>query len=238
MKINDKIISIPPFISTTWDNVASLHMEGNILVIGLMDGSRVDVPDLPEAIIQQMFDQHALIVEQEEDEPEIEISGMDPFSIFETLSNTFQLGLSGMEGLGMPLGHNPDQAGAPPIPAELLAKIAQLAKLIAPEGEVEDLPKPEPHCNCAYCQVARALRASMPGASEEEEEHPHKGDEVEVSDEDLLFRQWDIHQKSEHLYEVTNRLDPTESYQVHLADPVGCTCGVKNCEHLLAVLRS
>ncbi len=140
--------------------------------------------------------------------------------------------------MGMPMGHNPEQADSPPIPAELLSKIAQLAKLIAPGGETGDLPKAEPHCNCVYCQVARALRDVVEGDDVPKPVPTHASGEDVVSDEDLQFRQWDITQKGGNLYQVTNRLDPNESYQVHLAEPVGCTCGATNCEHVLAVLRS
>ena len=78
------------------------------------------------------------------------------------------------------------------------------------------IPKAEPHCNCTYCQIARAIQAG----SLELGEH----DEVEeVSEEDLKFRDWDIEQKSEEIYEVTNPIDQNEHYQVFLGNPVGCT---------------
>ena len=37
---------------------------------------------------------------------------------------------------------------------------------------------------------------------------------------------------------VTNPLDANEHYNVFLGDPIGCTCGQKNCEHIRAVLNS
>ncbi|NGX33463.1 MAG: hypothetical protein K1060chlam4_01531, partial [Candidatus Anoxychlamydiales bacterium] len=40
------------------------------------------------------------------------------------------------------------------------------------------------------------------------------------------------------LYRVTNPLDENEHYSVFLKDPIGCTCGKKNCEHVKAVLNS
>ena len=60
----------------------------------------------------------------------------------------------------------------------------------------------------------------------------------QFSEDDLKFRDWDIEQKSEELYEVTNPIDQNEHYQVFLGNPVGCTCGKKNCEHIRTVLNS
>jgi hypothetical protein len=236
MKINDKLISIPPYISTTWDNVAALQKDGSKCIIVLIDGSRVEVPDLSEEVIERLFDQHATIIEQQEEEEEPE-SAQNPFQGLSGLGDSFQLGLTGIDGMSSVMGHNPDQSDGPILPPELLSKVAQLAKLVAPQN-LEELPKAEPHCNCVYCQVARALRSEMGEEAEELEEITSEADAEEVSEEDLNFQQWDIKQTAEHMFEVTNRLDAHEVYHVHLAEPVGCTCGVANCEHLLAVLRS
>jgi hypothetical protein len=78
-----------------------------------------------------------------------------------------------------------------------------------------------------HCQIAKALHGELP---EEQEE--------EVTDEDLKFRLWDIDQTGDKLYVVTNPLDSKEYYNVFLGDPIGCTCGEKNCEHIRAVLNS
>ena len=60
----------------------------------------------------------------------------------------------------------------------------------------------------------------------------------EISEEDLRFREWDIEQKGENLYLVRNPLNQKEEYNVFLGNPVGCTCGKDNCEHIRTVLNS
>ncbi len=92
-------------------------------------------------------------------------------------------------------------------------------------GVSEAFPKPEPHCNCPHCQIARAMH----GIEKQELEEP-------VSDEDLKFRDWEIKQTGEKLYSVTNPIDPSEQYTVFLGEPVGCTCGHSHCEHIKSVL--
>ena len=97
-----------------------------------------------------------------------------------------------------------------------------------PKQDRKTLPKAEPHCNCTYCQITRTLSH----AQQEEEQ------DEEVTEEDLRFRSWDIEQKGDQLFTVTNPLDKAETYQVFLGHPVGCTCGKKKCAHIEAVLRS
>ena len=63
------------------------------------------------------------------------------------------------------------------------------------------------------------------------------GEEI-VSDEDLAFRDWEIKQTTDEKYQVTNPLDANEQYNVFLGNPLGCTCGEKNCEHIRAVLST
>jgi hypothetical protein len=80
-----------------------------------------------------------------------------------------------------------------------------------------------------HCQVARAIH---------NESSLKKENEDIVTEEDLRFRIWDIHQTGEKLYTVTNPLDPREQYNVFLGSPLGCTCGQNNCDHIKAVLSS
>lgn len=237
MKITDKILSIPPFISTTWENVSSLHLNGSDLCISLLDGAQVVVPHLSEETLTTLFEHHARITESQLEEEEK--ASTNPFAAFENLGGlplfgSMGGGLSDWMGMGNPMEHNPAQSEAPDLPLELLSKVAQLTKMLAPE-QLGELPQPVPHCNCMHCQLARALQkeegASTSDQGELEEDEP-------VKDEELSFCQWDISKVSDHLYQVRNRLDESEMYQVHLADPVGCTCGQSNCEHILAVLRS
>jgi hypothetical protein len=62
--------------------------------------------------------------------------------------------------------------------------------------------------------------------------------EEEVSPHELKFREWDIQQAGDKLYNVSNPFDKGEQYQVYLGNPVGCTCGKSKCEHIVAVLNS
>ncbi len=93
--------------------------------------------------------------------------------------------------------------------------------------------KPEPHCNCPHCQVARSLH--------EEENEQERSEEIdldqEVKDDELHFQEWEIEQKGDHLFSVTHRLDQ-KSYNVYLGDPIGCTCGQEKCEHVKVALQN
>ena len=134
--------------------------------------------------------------------------------------------------MGTLLQHNPEQADGPDLPPEVLEKITQLSKAMGID-DPEAAPKPEPHCNCMRCQIAKAMQAGL-----EKEERPAEEPEEIVSDEELKFCSWDIKQTEDKLYCVTNRLDEKEHYHVYLGDPIGCTCGQTHCEHIRAVLDS
>lgn len=221
MKITDKILSIPPYISTAWKNIVSMHVEsrpyGHVLIIELITGNKVEVPNLDPKIIDQVFAVHAQVLEQE---------GKTSTAV---TTQTFSFPLPfPIEGLTSVLQHNPEQADTPPLPPEMLEKIQSL-KGALPE-DLTSMQKAEPHCNCPYCQITRAITG--------EEAAPAALPEEEVSEADLQFRTWDIKQESERLYSVTNPLDGKEHYNVFLGEPLGCTCGNKNCEHIQAVLRT
>jgi hypothetical protein len=127
------------------------------------------------------------------------------------------------------LQHNQAQSNMPDLPQEILNKIKSLSQFLSKE-DAEFLPKAEPHCNCMHCQLARAISSEKESNAIEEEEV--------ISEEDLRFRSWDIEQSGDKLYTVKNPLDHQEQYNVYLGDPIGCTCGQKNCEHLKAVLNT
>ena len=135
--------------------------------------------------------------------------------------------LPGIEGMSSLIHHNLEQSSSPDLPKELLDKMVDIAKSIGVE-DISSLPKAEPHCNCPHCQIMRAFHASSGPLLVEEE----------VSEEDLQFKSWDIHQDGDQLYTVTNPLAQEEHYSVFLGDPIGCTCGQKNCEHIQAVLHT
>lgn len=232
IKVTDKILSIPPHISTSWSRIAALHVKGGVLAITLIGGEIVQIPNLDSETIQLIFQHHAVYLEKEQssglahndlsklknwigqDEPSIRLA--------------FGSSVEGIEGM---MQHNPSQSNSPDLPPEILQKIGAISKIIAPSDEME-FPKAESGCNCFFCQIARALNPESQASSVAMIEEPS------ISDEDLHFQEWDIKQIDGKLYSVTHRLDGHEKYNVYLGEPVGCTCGKQGCEHILAVLKS
>ncbi len=230
MKINHKMLNLPPYISTPWKNISALLVEdrgfGLILIVQLHNGTRIDIPGLDKTLIQTIFEAHSQFMEEEmASRP----TPLTPSIKEDFLPFRFSIG-SGIEALGSAMQHNPEQKNLPDLPPEVLAKITGVAKVLGIDDPYT-LPKAEPHCNCAHCQIAKALH----GQSRPVEQSA--AEEV-IKDEDLSFRTWDIKQPGEKLYVVSNPLDAKEQYNVYLGDPIGCTCGQKNCEHIRAVLNS
>lgn len=226
MRITRKILNIPPYISTAWKNVASLLVEerglDRILIIELQNGSRVEIPGLEPPLIAAIFETHTKVLEEETSPRDL-----TPFPRREEMP-PFRFGIgSGMDTVSA-MHHNVEQKDAPPLPPEILTKIISIARVLG-IFDPHALPKPEPHCNCVHCQIARNLQGQI-GHSENFDD--------EVKDEELKFRVWDIKQTSENLYTVSNPSDQKEVYNVFLGEPIGCTCGQKNCEHIRAVLNS
>lgn len=235
MKINEKVLNIPPYLSTTWHLISSIHMTGNLLVVTLKDGNTINIPGLQQEIIDSIFLHHAESLEKgSQDFP---IPRGNP-SFLQNLNPSaagpsFQLALGSLDGLNQIMQHNPEQADAPELPRELLQKITSITKILASDDSII-LPKAEPSCNCFHCQIARAFAPTedvlLQAESSEEKDA--------ISDEELQFQQWHIQQTNDQLFIVTNKLDEKEQYQVYLGEPLGCTCGKSGCEHLLAVLKS
>lgn len=246
MKINTKILSIPPYISTAWKNIASLHVEsqdqGLNLVITLLSGAKIEIPLMEPQIIEVIFAAHSQVLEQEERAlqpkpiPKLPLNLIPEQEQILSLQFPGKVFLSNIDHLTSLAQHNPEQADMPDMPEDLLQKVTQLAQTIG----IDDpgaIQKPEPHCNCMHCQIARAIHK---GVDEAKIANPktEQGEEEIVTDEDLKFKTWDIAQTGEKLYQVSNPLDAKEQYCVFLGDPVGCTCGEKHCEHARAVLSS
>jgi hypothetical protein len=230
IKISDKIISYPPYVSTTWENIKSLRTEPSstgqeFLVITLSDGYRVKIPDVEPKLKDLIFNTHLNFIEQK-NEP------ASPLPSFDLKTMPLKFGVGAFDSIGGALQHNPSQSHLPDLPIEVTEKIKNITKLISPE-ELSFLPKAEPHCNCMHCQLAKAMHNSLENTTNTE-----TFIEEEVSDEDLKFRLWDIQQSADKLYVVKNPSDHLEQYSVFLGDPIGCTCGNKNCEHIKAVLNS
>jgi hypothetical protein len=247
VKIDEKLICIPPYISTTWDQVTFLKSEEDpethlfTLAIHLADGKEVLIPNLDSSLIDIAFSAHIKHLEKKggslprpkEESKTIgallqQLTGLTP----EQLANVpIRFGIAGIEGMpGMEvLQHNLNQANTSDMPPEVLEKISGMIKMMT-NGDIAAFPKPEPHCNCPHCQVARSIH----GISKNEEPQALEA----VSDEELKFRDWDIAKRGDQLYIVTNPLDPKEHYSVYLGSPIGCTCGQPHCEHIKAVLYS
>ena len=237
MKINKKILSIPPYISTSWDHVLALKMKNSDLVVCLTDGHTIDIPGLKPEIVEAIFFCHASYLESQEKRQQQQSRSNHPFNFLETeneAASPFRFGFGTFDALGSSLQHNPSQANGPDLPQEVLSKITAIAKIVAPDSAV-DIPKPEPKCNCIHCQIARAIQIGINGPEAQSEEGEM---EEEIKPEDLHFQQWEIEQSGDKLYTVINRLDAKERYSVFLGHPVGCTCGKQGCEHILAVLKS
>lgn len=230
IKITEKILSIPPYISTLWSRIAAIHVKENVLCIALMNGETVHIPNLAADTLESIFHHHALYLEKDHltSSENIETSKLRNGKDLGEPAIQFAFGTS-MESLGSMMQHNPNQANAPDLPPEILQKIGAIAKLIAPSDEQLITPAAEPNCNCFQCQIARVLK---PAGTHEDHVEPI------VTHEELQFQQWTITPAGDQLYSVVNRLDEHEKYHVYLGEPVGCTCGHAGCEHILAVLKS
>lgn len=239
IKINDKALSIPPYISTSWKNINTLYTKEKehqiFLIILLHSGTTIEIPYLDPSIIDAIFFAHKKFLE-EEAKKQLEVKKVPFFpkegKLSFSLSSPFPLmgPVEGAESLGTLLQHNPEQAEVPDLPPEILNKIVSVSSSLGMDLDQMNIPKGEPHCNCVYCQIAKALQKGSEIFRTQEEE--------EISDADLQFRSWDIKQEGDKLYLVTNPLDEKEHYQVFLGSPVGCTCGIENCEHIRTVLNS
>jgi len=212
MKITASFLSIPPYISVPWDEVAALQTsekDGNfILFVTLKNDTIVEIPNLSQPIINTIFDAHAKSLQPTFPMPfgfSIPVNGDSPITAFG----------DGME-------HNPDQKDFPNLPPQLLEKLTVILKSLGVDTG-NTLPQPEAGCNCVHCQIVKSL-----GAPAEEP----------VAIEDLSFRDWEVTQLEGPLYKVTNPLDKNEHYEVFLGTPLGCTCGHNDCEHIKAALHT
>ena len=239
MKITDKIISIPPYISTSWDKVSLLHMSDKDLIITLKDNTRIAIPDLPRDVLEEIYNAHAHFLEHQsftaQPTPEQQPRSGELNPLQQELNAPFRILFGTLESLTQALQHNPAYSNLAPLPQEIISKIQMLAKSLPPE-ELANFLEPVAGCNCMYCQISRVLRGDAQ-QDIEVKTRPPESPEDEVAAEDLLFEQWSVETLGNKMYNVINKLDPKEHYSVYLGDPIGCTCGKQNCEHIVAVLR-
>ena len=245
MKINKNFLSIPPYLSTSWAFIAALRLQGTDLLVHLLNGEVVTIPSLKPDLLETIFDHHADYLEAQEERSRLSekqsqkrsLKSMHQAPIVSTESPTesiFKIGFGSSDGMNAAMQHTPELADSPNLPDEVIEKIKAISKIIAPEDIL--IPQSEAHCNCPYCQIARAItgtdetKASVQEVSEVLEE--------DVKEEELQFQEWEISQSGDKLFTVINKLDSQEKYSVYLGHPVGCTCGKSGCEHILAVLKS
>ncbi len=249
MKINEKIISLPPFISTSWSSISSLQMneEKTELEIEMKNGKQVTIPGLSSDIIEKIFDAHALYLEKAESQEKNEAPKVEDIQgqLFDALGTAIgqlksnpllsgfsfklPLDMSNLDKLGGLLQHNQEQADSPPIPSEILSKVIAITRSVSSEQSIE-VPEAVENCNCPHCQISRAIQEGVDVNEERISE--------EISEDDLRFKEWDIFDSGDKIYLVSNPFDKSEVYRVFLGEPLGCTCGAKNCEHIAAVLKS
>ncbi|MFI0435793.1 MAG: hypothetical protein ACH350_08755 [Parachlamydiaceae bacterium] len=230
IKVNNKMLSIPPYLSASWSQISALYMKGSVLVVTLNDGDALHIPDLSPETINLIYQNHASYMEKEESSPANEKEIPTVKNIMEPNNSSVRFALgTPIEGIGGMMQHNPSQADAPNLPPEILEKIGAISKIISPSEEMA-IPQGVPGCNCFFCQIARTIHPESTLLQQE--------NEWVIGDEDLHFQEWDIQQTDEKLYSVVNRLDKNEKYHVYLGQPIGCTCGKEGCEHVLAVLKS
>ncbi|CAM0117412.1 hypothetical protein [Rhabdochlamydiaceae symbiont of Dictyostelium giganteum] len=228
MKITSQIVSIPPYISTSWKNIVSFHTKGDsseqIVIVELKSGDKVFIPDLKQEEITTLFLAHAKFLEESLQEPAKEIKAAafsPPFPLPFLFPN--------FEGFSALIQHDIDKKDHPNLPPELMEKLVPILQTLISE-EPNLLSPSEPDCNCPHCQIMEHVLGSTDAFIEED-------DDV-VSLEELKFRVWDIEEKTPRLYNVKNPSDAKEEYTVFLGTPLGCTCGFSGCEHIQAVLKS
>jgi hypothetical protein len=231
--ISEKLISIPPYVSTTWAQVSALQTIDNQLHILLKGGQKVVIPDLTAEQIDEIFKHHTAFLERG-------ISNLPPLTDLKSFQNilppfipesSIQIALGGTDGLN-PLQHSPNNSDMPELPEEVVSKLASIIQLLIPPQERSQvLGVAESHCNCMHCQVVRHI------APTSDVDSPLAPAE-EVKAEEISFCEWRVADLGENQFKVSHRLFPNDSYQVFLGQPVGCTCGKSGCEHILAALRS
>lgn len=247
VKVNNSMLSVPPYISTSWKYVEGLYMKGATLVVNLTGSESVNIPGIGTEFIEMIFTAHAEYLEQEVASRPFLNAGNEMPS-FQGLplgllgqglpENAFSFGISSMDGFGNAMQHNPAHANAPDLPLEILQKIGAIVKIVAPE-EIQTGTMAEQDCNCPFCQITRAISGDTPMGNEMYSEMVAWAANQEAQDikESEILSPWQIQETGVNQYLVIDTADQTE-FRVFLGEPVGCTCGKEGCEHIIAVLKS
>lgn len=240
IKITSQILSIPPYLSTRWDYIQSIRVQEKALLISLQSGPPCSIPGLTEEEISQIFSSFALYAQPTKEEHKVDDTFKKDISqLVEGVKKGFAeflhiLAKSGGQSAGFAkaLEHDPSNANLPPLPPEAIGRVEMLLQIV-PEEDILAMPEPVAHCNCMYCQVQRLLRNAL---AEKKGHIENEGEPVDESE--LKFNEWIVEPLEDKMYSVRNKLNPQEEYKVFLGEPLGCTCGKANCEHIIAVLRS
>jgi len=240
MRINHKILSIPPYISTPWKNVLALKTakieEKLELQITLSDGSSISIPETEDVIIEAVFTAHARYLDAEPQiakviPPSFLHSGFGKLAVFSESESPLASDMTKMlSQISSFWEHDPEKGKAPDLPRDMIEQFKHVAGSL-PFSDPQKLPQPEPHCNCPHCQITRALHTGLQVRESFEEFEP-------VAEQDLNFPRWIIQSMPGQAYKVINPDNTDEYYFVSLASPLHCTCGAKNCEHMEIVLKS
>ncbi|MCB1149286.1 MAG: hypothetical protein KDK48_03900 [Chlamydiia bacterium] len=231
--VDDTKLIIPPYVSTLWRNVNALYVKDGMLIVDMKDGQKIHIPGLNQEEIEEIFRYHAASMEKESHEPKPKRERL--FDFGSGKEGPFQFAFDAGNGISSSMKHNPEQSDLPPLPPEILDKVAQIAKLFN-AGDMQLFDTPVHECNCVYCQVARAVQG--PTMTPSGGGPAHEEDVEEVDDEDLKFEEWIVTEVGDKLFEVTNKFNTNEKYRVFLGEPIGCTCGEPNCTHIISVLKS
>ena len=236
IKITKHLLSIPPYVSSRWEFIQSLRVQEQRLIVTLKDGSSCTVPSLSQEELSQIFIAFSSYAQQPEGE---EVFKKDISQLVEGMKKGFSefvnmiTKASGQAlGFAKSLEHDPSNAHLPPLPPEARKRVEMLLQIV-PEDEILAMHEPIADCHCMYCQVQRLLREAI-----SRKKHPTEEEEEPVDESELKFTEWTVEPLADKLYSVRNKLNPQEEYRVFLGEPLGCTCGKANCEHIIAVLRS
>jgi hypothetical protein len=249
MKINQRVLHIPPHISCKWSEIASLGVENidgqDLLFVHLLSGTRAQVPNLTQDQIDLIFKMHVQHLEESADEEE-RFKNVKEIPFFSNLFQPPPMDANVATSFGAPIsfhldandpgslfqGHNPQFSNSPPLPKEILDKITLIAKAIG--GDMVKEVEPVELCNCFFCQIARALKNERV-----EEKKPHIPKNLP---KDLLRGgidpEWMVEEVGPHMFKVTSRDEPGVLYQVYLGEPLGCSCGSNRCQHIIAALKT
>ncbi len=208
MIINKHVLSIPPYISTSWRDIELLLSDGHsTLNIYLKNGTLVRIAHLPKEQLDLIFAIHQEILLQK--------PALIPTQALDPLLFNFA---------GPFLEHDETLSDSSPLPEEVKERLRSLIQGL-PKIEAQRLPPIHENCHCPHCQLMGLL--VEPELKEEE-----------VSDEDLRFSTWITYPVSSSEVIVEHPYDKQQCYRVFLKNPVGCSCGETGCEHLKHVLRN